>query len=355
MLRGGTRLGGGLVLVMVVALAVTLLSGGDGARTAGRAAGLPLATATVERRTLTERELVDGRLGFADSRPLEHGGSGGTITWLAPEGTTVERGEPLYRVDERPVLLLYGEVPAYRALGPGARGRDVAQLERNLDALGAAPAAMTVDRRNTAATTAAVRAWQRRRGLTAYGTLGAGRIAFLPGPRRVGEHATRIGTRVGPGSPVMHTGAPRQVVTVELAASRQALVEPGDRVRVTLPGRATVGRVEQVGRVARTPGEEGPGPVREPFVEVVIAIRPDPRIRELDEAPVTVAVERVSRREVPSVPITALLAQPGGRFALERAGGGRRLVQVEIGMAADGYVEVSGPGIRPGMLVLAAE
>ena len=42
----------------------------------------------------------------------------------------------LYRVDEHPVLLLCGTVPAYRDLHAGDKGRDVWQLNRNLRRLG---------------------------------------------------------------------------------------------------------------------------------------------------------------------------------------------------------------------------
>ena len=47
----------------------------------------------------------------------------------------------MYRVDEAPVVLLYGATPAYRALAEGtgaadAAGTDVAQLNHDLVALG---------------------------------------------------------------------------------------------------------------------------------------------------------------------------------------------------------------------------
>ena len=42
----------------------------------------------------------------------------------------------LYRVDNRPVLLLCGTVPAYRALHVGVKGPDVRQLNRNLHVRG---------------------------------------------------------------------------------------------------------------------------------------------------------------------------------------------------------------------------
>jgi peptidoglycan hydrolase-like protein with peptidoglycan-binding domain len=49
----------------------------------------------------------------------------GTITWVADPGTLIQQGDELYRVDNQPVIALYGAQPAYRDLaivasGPGA-------------------------------------------------------------------------------------------------------------------------------------------------------------------------------------------------------------------------------------------
>ena len=38
------------------------------------------------------------------------------VTWIAPVGATVERGEPLYALDGQPTILLYGSVPQHRTL-----------------------------------------------------------------------------------------------------------------------------------------------------------------------------------------------------------------------------------------------
>ena len=56
----------------------------------------------------------------------------GVYTSLPDNGDKVACGGVLYRVDDRPVLLLCGTVPAYRALRMGMKGRDVRQLNRNL-------------------------------------------------------------------------------------------------------------------------------------------------------------------------------------------------------------------------------
>jgi hypothetical protein len=57
-------------------------------------------------------------------------------TSLPESGDKVGCGGVLYRVDDRPVVLLCGTVPAYRALRVGSQGRDVRQLNRNLHRLG---------------------------------------------------------------------------------------------------------------------------------------------------------------------------------------------------------------------------
>jgi hypothetical protein len=70
---------------------------------------------------------------------------------------------------------------------------------------------------------------------------------------------------------------------------------------------------------------------------------------------VTVAIARRARRGVLAVPVTALLARPGGGYALELAGSRPRRLAVRIGLAADGYVEVSGAGLSEGLRVVSAE
>ena len=56
----------------------------------------------------------------------------GVYTKLPENGDKVGCGGVLYRVDDKPVLLLCGTVPAYRGLHVGDAGQDVRQLNRNL-------------------------------------------------------------------------------------------------------------------------------------------------------------------------------------------------------------------------------
>ncbi|TQF07503.1 peptidoglycan-binding protein [Kitasatospora acidiphila] len=59
------------------------------------------------------------------------------MTALPAAGTTVTRGQQLYRVNDQPVPLFYGGTPLFRPLDkPGLVGRDVQVVASNLQALG---------------------------------------------------------------------------------------------------------------------------------------------------------------------------------------------------------------------------
>src|ERR1700756_2673720 len=92
-------------------------------------------TSTVTRRDISATTQENATLGYAGSYTVT-GQGGGTLTWLPPAGRVIRQGEALYRVDNgSPVVLLYGRVPAWRALGEGLTGADVSQLNHDLVAL----------------------------------------------------------------------------------------------------------------------------------------------------------------------------------------------------------------------------
>jgi hypothetical protein len=293
--------------------------------------------------------------GGGSADPDSSAGSG-TVTALPRPGSVVRRGGTLYRVDGEPVVLMYGATPAYRDLQRGVEdGRDVRQLERNLAALGFEPG--TVDTEFTSTTAAAVTDWQEAAGLPETGTVELGRVVFLPGARRIGEHRTSVGSVLSAGSEVLDTSSTRRAVTIELDAALQSLAREGDRVQVTLPDQTTVrGRIADVGRVARekegSDADEGaPGAEQELVIDVTVRLRSARGLGRLDEAPVSVGLAQESRKNVLAVPVEALVARRGGGYGVELAGD-RRVVPVETGLFAGGYVEVKGSGIREGALVM---
>ncbi len=188
--RRGVRRRAALAAVSVVAVAVVaivLLASGHG-KAAPPATGVPPGetTTAVTRRTLTESSTVDGTLGYGASLELYNRLSG-TYTWLPAVGALIARGGTLFRVNNLPVALMYGAVPAYRTLKQGVGdGPDVLELNENLIDLGFDPyAAITDDESFSAATAAAVERWQHAEGLAETGEVELGRVIFAPGARRV--------------------------------------------------------------------------------------------------------------------------------------------------------------------------
>jgi peptidoglycan hydrolase-like protein with peptidoglycan-binding domain len=303
---------------------------------------LPPATARVVQTTLAETRTETGTLGFGEVVPVHATGSG-TITRIATLGAFVGRGEPLFHVDELPVVAFEGTVPMYRPLRLDAtaplRGADVRQLQENLSAIGYGGFEPTGI--YDAATAEVVRSWQSHLGLPVTGELDPGRIVFLPGPLRVAEHHARPGDPVR-GAPILGvTGTVRQV-SLALRVADLALVEAGRAVPVRVPGHGTVeGRVSRVGTV-----------VRNGLVDVHVTIASPSSLGSLTAAPVEVDFVSQVREAVLAVPIAALLALPDGGYAVEVVDGGTsRIVPVRTGMFASGRVEVAGDGIAAGVSV----
>src|SRR5262249_20318921 len=163
---------------------------------------------------------------------------------IAPAGSIVARGQPLFRVDERRVVAFYGSLPLYRALRDGTKGRDVRQFEQNLTALGYT--GFTVDDAYTAATATAVRAWQADLGSPVTGTVELSQVMFTPGPVRIAERTARVGDGIEVGTAVLSYTSTVRVVTVELDVADRALAVKDRRVAVMVPGlRALTGNVSE--------------------------------------------------------------------------------------------------------------
>ncbi|MFI0354512.1 peptidoglycan-binding protein [Actinomadura sp. 9N407] len=344
------RLVAGGVAAVALAAAVAGLAVRTGEGGAAAATSLKGATAAITRGDLVDTKSVDGSLTFAGERGIA-ATAAGVVTSLPAPGRVLRLGAALYRVDRRPVVLLYGKVPLYRPLRQGmSAGPDVTQLERALRSLGYGDG-VTVDRTFTAATARAVREWQDGAGLPETGTVDASQVAFLPGRVRITEVKTAVGDRIGQGRRVLTVTSTERLVHVDLKVSDQGLVDEGGRVTVEVPGGGTVpGRITSVGTVAEKPAGEESG---EPTIDVEIELTGKPGPGMLDRAPVTVTLERERRRNVLTVPVEALLALREGGHGVEvtSSDGTLRVVPVRTGAYGSGRVEISGTGLREGMKV----
>jgi hypothetical protein len=311
----------------------------------------PPATQTVLREGLTAQTSVNGTLGYTGSYTV-HGQGAGTLTWLPTAGQLIGQGQVLYRVDNgSPVVLLYGSVPDWRALGEGMTGADVSQLNHDLVALGYASAsdisASGWDYFSWE-TASGVQQLESARGVTSPpGSLPLGSVVFEPEAIRVTSVLGSLGFPAA--GPVLAATSDEHVVTVALSTSQESGVAVGDTVTVTLPdGDNVAGTIRSVGTVAS-------GSASSPTIQVTVALR-DPSVAgTLDQAPVTVYITTASVSNVLVVPVGALLAQSSGGYAVEVVGpdNSRSLVPVTVGIFNDssGLVQVSG-ALTPGQKVV---
>jgi len=289
--------------------------------------------------------------------------AGAAFTMLPEAGDVIQRGQPLYAINGTPTLLLYGPVAAWRAFRPGmAPGTDVAQLNRNLQALGYGHDLEGAQ--FTAATEQAVTAFQAAHRLDQTGTLLLGSVAFFPGPVRVTSVTPTLGEPVQTGgqgqsgSAVLSVTSTRHQVAIQLDAAQQSRIKVGDDVVVTLPDNSTTpGVVSKVGKVATVPSsDQGNGGSSTPTIEVDVRLLHAGAAGSLDQAPVSVSITTGSVNDVLVVPVNALIALAGGGYAVEvaRAGGVHQLAAVTLGLFddAEGLVQVSGSSLRAGQRVV---
>jgi hypothetical protein len=314
------------------------------------------ATRAVVRQDLSAVTPVTGTLGYAGSYTVA-GQGGGTLTWLPPAGQVCREGQVLYKTGNgSPVVLLYGRVPAWRALNEGITGQDVRQLNRDLVKLGYASRADIEALGWDYYSWESAQAVQRLEGhlgvASPPGSLSRGQLVFEPGALRVSRVIGRLG---GPANgPVLAATSDRHAVTIRLDTSDQSEVKAKDRVSVTLPdGTATPGVVSSVGKVA-SPGS-GPDPTT--TIPVQVRLTHPGAAGSLDQAPVTVNITTATAHDALAVPVTALVARSPGGYVVETVGPGntRHWVPVRPGIfdGASGLVQVSG-ALRPGQRVVVA-
>jgi Putative peptidoglycan binding domain/HlyD family secretion protein len=364
-----------------VAATGAVLGTSDAKPATAAARQLPVGTSRVQRRTLSATVAQGGILTYraqSDGSPyavVNH--ARGTYTRLPAAGRVVAQGHVLYRINDRPVVLLHGATPAYRTLSAGASGPDVAELNADLVALGYASSAQLRPRSAvfSSATAAAVEKLQAALGVAPTGKLTLGQAVFEPSSVRVTNVSVQLGGSAQPGETVLQGTSTNRQVEVALSAAQQTSMAAGDKVSITLPdNRTTSGVVSSVAKVATCPASSGSGPGSSsgapgtdtcssggsqsstPTITVTVTPSHPAATGKWDQAPVQVGITTASARDALVVPVTALVAEARGGYAVEVVGAGarNRLIPVSLGLFddADGLVQVSGPGVAAGQKVV---
>lgn len=340
-------------VVAIAAVAAVSIGVGRGGADADPGTGKPhVGTAAVVQTTLTAVVTAEGEVGYGHDTPITSKAAG-TLTWLPAAGTTVRQGEPVLRADNKPVVLLYGDLPMYRPLQDGVEGPDVKQLEENLRDL--KYAGFTVDSRYSSSTAGAVKQWQRDLELTPTGTVAPTDVIVAPGALRIVTQTVR------PGAPaagdVLSATSTARVVTAKVPADRQELTTRGTRATILLGSGKTVDATVTgpVGSGTPAAGDAAADPAEQRQRTVSVGLKPK-STAGLSPGPVSVRFVTDRRVDVLAVPVQALLALGEGGYGVEiRTGGTSRVVAVRTGLVSGGQVEITGDGITEGTTVGVAE
>lgn len=167
-------------------------------------------------------------LGYGDTDLSIPAGSQGTVTAVPAEGSVLFEGDEIVRIDEVPTIALQGTLPMYRVLSDGDEGADVEQLEAALVRLGYDPdGEVTVDDEFTAATEAMVERWQDDLGLEETGFVAPGDVVFAPLPAQVVTVTADTGSIVSATSPLMAITGGEPISGPDVAQLEASLVALG--------------------------------------------------------------------------------------------------------------------------------
>ncbi|MGF3055516.1 peptidoglycan-binding domain-containing protein [Microbacterium sp. YY-01] len=171
------------------------------------------------------------------TQPVGENRAAGVVTSVnITAGDEVNVGSTLYSVNLRPVVIGQGSIPAFRAIGEGAEGPDVTQLQEMLGALGFYHYA--ADGKAEGGTVSAIRAWQESLGLEQTGQVDLGDVVFVPSlPARIAldtEHVA-TGNTLNGGEPVIRGLSSTPAFTLPVTDAQAAMIPTGTRVELTSP------------------------------------------------------------------------------------------------------------------------
>lgn len=187
---------------------------------------------------------------FAQWEPMSAGvnSASGVVTEVALASGEASTCDVLYRVNEQPVVIAEGEIPAYRAMSEGDTGRDVVQLQEMLIACGYSTG--DADGDFGPSTTAAVEAWQDDLGVEDTGVVALGSIVFvstLPTQVLLDSDRLRVGSSLNGGEDVVSVLSDSPRFLSQISDRQVAQLEEGQRAFLETPFgefEAVIGSIE---------------------------------------------------------------------------------------------------------------
>jgi peptidoglycan hydrolase-like protein with peptidoglycan-binding domain len=319
-------------VAVIVVGAVLLARGGSDSSTSTNAS---YSTSTAAVRDLTRTETLTGVVAYKDLRDLSSPQTG-IITHLPAVGQDLKSGDVLMSINDAPVVLLNGPVPAWRDMKPGmADGTDVQQLESSLLALGYGKAAP--DTHWDANTTAAVKQFQAKVGAPVDGALSLGEVVFTSGNVHVAKLDGHVGGLATPDQSVLAVQSTDRVVLLDLDPLNRDLIIVNIPVQVELPsGDKAPGKITAVSTTLQT-NADGKN-----VFSVTVTLDNPSGVSSLALAPVTVHYVATVAKQVLSVPVSAIIGVPGGGYAVDTVDASTKRIPVQLGAWGDGYVQVTG-------------
>ncbi len=262
----------------------------------------------------------------------------GLVTQVVAMSGFLPAGTVLLKVDERPLILVPGVIPAFRPMAAGAVGRDVDALQRFLSDAGYR---VNEDLTTFSAVTAtAVRRWHRDLGLPATDTVALGEIVFVPPEALVRplrwNAAISAGMQLSAGDPLLDVLSAAPQVEVDFGGSPPAQLVPPIEVDVAFADGEHRPLILQAfaSEQGRTFSILVPA---EPLCNAEACLQlvpPD------GTGAATATFTLVPARSGPLVPVAAIRSDAGSHAFVELADGTRR--DVSVAVADGGMAIVSG-------------
>lgn len=343
--------------------------------------------------------------GDASNGGASAGGSPLITAEPTPSGSTVHAGQVLVEVSGRPLVILPGSTPAYRAIAPCDVGRDVTELQQALTGLGyrtgsdplgtygagtrtavanwyralgypvsqagdqaaltAAQNTLTQAQRQlvtvqngatppgAGAPAATQLTWAKQDVATAQqaynqlvGCFGAqvplGEVLFVPTlPATLAGIGGAVGASVKAPLVTVAVGAP--TVTGRLDPTSATLVHTGQQVTITdqLRNIQTTGTVTAIGALTQDTSSQGQQQ-QPPYIPVTIAATL-PQTAVGDDTELSIDTDGGHNPPQLTVPVAAIFAHPDGKLYLtvQDPGHGSRQVAVRTGASGDGRVAIT--------------